>query len=54
MTNYVFSLNLLHPNISIYILHTLLYLFYFGTDEENSFEDQSFLGWRSFPSFSWS
>ena len=54
MTNSVFSLNLLHPNISIYILQTLLYIFYFGTDKENSFEDQSFLGWRSFLSFSWS
>ena len=52
MTYSVFSLNFLHPNISIYILHTLLYIF--GTDKENSFEDQSFLCWWSFPSFSWS
>ena len=29
MTNSVFSLNLLHPNISIYILHTLLYYILF-------------------------
>ena len=37
MTNSVFNLNHLHPNISIYFLHTFLYIFYFDTDKENSF-----------------
>ena len=35
-------------NISIHILHTLSHVS-FGTDKENSFEDQSLLGWQSFP-----
>ena len=37
----------LHPNINVHIPYTLLYMFLFGVDKENSFEDQSFLGWQA-------
>ena len=31
------------PNINIHILYTLLYTFFFVTDKENSFNNQSYL-----------
>lgn len=44
-------MNLLHHKIGIHILYSHLYTFPFSTDEKNSFNDQSFLGWLSFPFF---
>lgn len=47
------TLNNLHPNISLQVLHTLIHIIIsFGTEEENWSNNQSFLGWRSFPLFS--
>ena len=43
----------LHPNISIYILYTSLYVS-FGTFKENLFNNPNFLGGWSFSLFSWS
>ena len=43
-----------HPDISNYILYTLNLFISFGADKENSFINQSFLGWWSFLLFSWS
>ena len=36
-------LNPLHPKISMHILHTVLYTFPLGTDEENLLENQELL-----------
>ena len=42
----------LHRNIGMQVLHTFFPFISFGTDEENSFNNQNFLGWLSFPLFS--
>ena len=39
----------LHPKISFHILYTPLYTIPFGTSKENLFNNQSLLGWQSFP-----
>ena len=45
----IVGVNPLHPNISVYFLHTIS----FGAYKENFVNNQSFLSWLSFPLFSW-
>ena len=43
----------LHPNISIYFLHTVLYTFPMALTRRICLTIKSFLSWWSFPSISW-
>ena len=50
---FTYTLTLLHPNISMHILHTVLYTFPMVLVRRICLPIKSFFSWWSFPLFSW-